>query len=160
MRNSYTSYWKKELEAKDGRALECRIRNARFPYRKYIEDLELDCLPADMRNKLPELATLDFIRDGRNVIMYGNPGTGKTHTSISLGIKACISGYKVLFTTIPLLVTQLKECQSAKTLTAFKHRFEKHDLIIAMNWDTFRLIKRVLNFFLPTFPCGHLGNPL
>lgn len=121
----------KELEAKDERATESRLRNARFPYKKYLEDLELDLLPTDMRNKLPELATLNFIEEGRNAIMYGNPGTGKSHTSIGLGIKACMRGYKVLFTTIPLLITQLKECQSRKTLLAYERRFEKYDLVIA-----------------------------
>lgn len=60
-----------------------------------------------------------------------NPGTGKTHVSIELGIKACMEGYKVLFTTIPLLITQLKECNSQKTLTYFEHRFKKYDLVIA-----------------------------
>lgn len=121
----------KEIEAKDERATESRLRNAKFPYKKYLEDLELELLPTDIRNKLPELATLNFIEEGRNVIMYGNPGTGKSHTSIGLGIKACMRGYKVLFTTIPLLITQLKECQSRKTLLAYERRFEKYDLVIA-----------------------------
>lgn len=121
----------KEIEAKDERATESRLRNAKFPYKKHLEDLELGFLPTDMRNKLPELATLNFIEEGRNVILYGNPGTGKSHTSIGLGIKACMRGYKVLFTTIPLLITQLKECQSRKTLLAYERRFEKYDLVIA-----------------------------
>lgn len=121
----------KEIEAKDERATESRLRNARFPYKKHLEDLELNLLPTDMRNKLPELATLNFIEEGRNVILYGNPGTGKSHTSIGLGIKACLRGYRVLFTTIPLLITQLKECQSQKTLLAYERRFEKYDLVIA-----------------------------
>ncbi|WP_341350046.1 MULTISPECIES: ATP-binding protein [Clostridium] len=68
---------------------------------------------------------------GQNVILVGNPGTGKTHVSIGLGIKACMEGYKVLFTTIPLLITKLKECNSQKTLTYFERRFEKYDLVIA-----------------------------
>lgn len=120
-----------EIGSKDDRAVECRIRNAKFPFKKYLEDLELQYLPERMQEKLPFLSTLDFIEKGQNVIMYGNPGTGKTHVSIGLGIKACIAGYKVLFTTIPLLVTQLKECNSRKTLTYFERRFEKYDLIIA-----------------------------
>ena len=62
-----------------------------------------------MRNRLPELCSLDFIREGKNIIMTGNPGTGKTHTAIGLGIKACGQGYCVLYTTIPYLVTELKE---------------------------------------------------
>lgn len=65
------------------------------------------------------------------MILAGNPGTGKTHLSIGLGIKACISGYKVLFTTIPLLITQLKECRSTKKLSSFENKFEKYDLVIA-----------------------------
>jgi len=51
--------------------------------------------------------------------------------AISLGIKACTAGYTVLFTTIPLLVNELKECRSNKTLRSFESRFEKYDLIIA-----------------------------
>ena len=120
-----------EIEEKDKRTIESRIRNACFPYKQYLEDIEMDCLPKDMQKKLPELATLDFIEKGKNIIMTGNPGTGKTMISIALGIKACMVGYKVLFTTIPLLVTTLKECNSAKTLRYFENRFEKYDLVIA-----------------------------
>ena len=81
---------------------------AKFPYRKYIEDLEMDLLPEGMRKRLPELCTLDFIRERKNIIMTGNPGTGKTHTAIGLGIKACEQGYRILYTTIPYLVNRTK----------------------------------------------------
>ena len=78
-----------EVDAEEERAKERKIKAAKFPYRKYIEDLEMDLLPEGMRNRLPELCSLDFIREGKNIIMTGNPGTGKTHTAIGLGIKAC-----------------------------------------------------------------------
>jgi DNA replication protein DnaC len=120
-----------EMDEKDKRGIECRIRNAKFPYRKYLEDIEMKYLPESMQKKLPALATLEFIDKGQNVIMSGNPGTGKTHVSVGLGIKACMDGYKVLFTTIPLLITTLKECNSQKTLRYFESRFEKYDLVIA-----------------------------
>lgn len=120
-----------ELEEKDKRTIECRVRNAHFPYKQYLEDIETKYLPLDMQKKLPELATLNFIEKGKNIIMTGNPGTGKTMISIALGLKACMAGYKVLFTTVPLLVTTLKECNSAKTLRYFENRFEKYDLVIA-----------------------------
>ena len=107
-----------------------RIRAARFPYMKYLEDLEPGCLPEPMRRKLPELTTLSFIRNGQNLILTGNPGTGKTHIAIGLGVRACEAGYRVLFTTVPYLVTELKECASAKTLRSFEKRFEKYDLVI------------------------------
>ena len=120
-----------ELAEAEKRARENRIRSARFPYRKYLVDLELDCLPKTMQKKLPELATLDFIQKGQNLIMTGNPGTGKSHTAIGLGMKACEQGYKVLYTTIPYLVTELKECNDAKKLRSYEKRFEKYDLVIA-----------------------------
>lgn len=120
-----------ELEASGKRALDRRIHSARFPFRKYLEDLELDCLPRGMRKKLPELMSLDFIKNGQNVILTGNPGTGKTHTAIGLGIKACEAGYRVLYTTIPYLVTELKESSDAKKLRSFQRRFENYDLVIA-----------------------------
>ena len=120
-----------ELEMSEKRAIERRIRCAKFPYRKYLEDLELDCLPKGMRKRLPELMGLDFIRNGQNLILTGNPGTGKTHAAIGLGIKACEAGYRVMYTTIPYLVTELKESSDAKKLRSFERRFENYDLVIA-----------------------------
>lgn len=120
-----------QVELKNQNAIEKRIHAAGFPYRKYIEDLELDCLPEGIRNRLPELMSLDFVREGRNVILTGNSGTGKTHTAIGLGIKACEAGYKVLHTTIPYLVTELKESRDQKKLASYERRFCKYDLVIA-----------------------------
>jgi DNA replication protein DnaC len=120
-----------EMEEVEARAKERRIRCAKFPYRKYLEDLELDCLPEDMRRRLPELTTLSFIEKGQNLILTGNPGTGKTHVSVGLGIRACEQGYRVLYTTIPYLVTELKESNDEKKLRRYEKRFEKYDLVIA-----------------------------
>lgn len=107
-----------------------RIRKANFPQMKYLQELVREDLPADGRGLLPELETLDFIRQGRNIIMYGNPGTGKTHIAIGLGIKACLEGYSVYFTTIPHLLTQIREAITTKTLQALEFRFRKYDLVI------------------------------
>ena len=107
-----------------------RIRSANFPNKKYLEDLNIDFLPEDGRKKLKILKNLDFIRTGQNVILAGNPGTGKTHLAIALGIKACMEDFKVLFTTIPTLITQLKEAQSQGSLRRMELRFEKYDLVI------------------------------
>jgi len=120
-----------EIIEKEKRSIECRMRSAHFPYRKYLEDLDISALPKTIQKRLPEIATLEFIEKGQNIIMIGNPGTGKTHIALGLGIKACLQGYKVLFTTVPLLVTELKECNSEQHLRYFQNRFEKYDLVIA-----------------------------
>jgi DNA replication protein DnaC len=108
-----------------------RIRNARFPYKKYLDELKIEYLPEDGRKRFKELKTLNFIAEGRNVILAGNPGTGKTHMAIGLGIDACNMGYKVYFATVPSLINELKESKSDKKLYTFEKRFEKYDLIIA-----------------------------
>jgi len=108
-----------------------RIRAANFPYKKYIEDLSVDDLPHDAKKNLKVLSSLDFVKNGQNVIFSGSPGTAKTHISIGLGIKAAMAGYKVMFATVPLLINRLKESRSERTLKAFESRFEKYDLVIA-----------------------------
>jgi len=107
-----------------------RIRQAGFPYKKYLEDLKKEDLPVEAQGKINELSSLEFIKQGQNIILAGNPGTGKTHIAISLGIKACQEDYKVLFTTVPRLITKLKESRSEKILRQTENRFEKYDLVI------------------------------
>jgi DNA replication protein DnaC len=107
-----------------------RIRQAGFPYKKYLQEIKREELPVDAQEKLLKLENLEFIKSRRNIILAGNPGTGKTHLAIGLGIAACLKSYKVLFTTVPRLLTQIKESRSQKILTQLENRFEKYDLVI------------------------------
>ncbi len=117
-----------ELRLENGK--QNRIRLANFPYKKYMEDLKEEFLPEDARKKLRNIRTLDFIENHQNLILAGNPGTGKTHLAIAAGILACNQGYKVLFTTVSSLINKLKETKSQKTLMAFENQIEKYDLLI------------------------------
>lgn len=108
-----------------------RIRYAGFPFKKTIEDLDVDYLSDEAVKYLNSLKTLEFLKTGQNVILTGNPGRGKTHMAIGLGIKACLKGLRVLFTSIPNLIIQLKESRSERTLRALGNKFEKYDLVIA-----------------------------
>lgn len=121
----------KECDARQETSRKNRVRLAEFTHKRYLEDLSVEDLPDDAQKKLRMLKTLDFIREGRNVILAGNPGTGKTHVAIGLGLKACLEGYKVWFTTVPILVNRLRESRAEQTLRQFQSRFEKYDLVIA-----------------------------
>ena len=107
-----------------------RIKNAAFPQLRYLNEIDTDALPPEARKALPNLETLDFIKEGRNLILYGNPGTGKTHLATALGIAACNAGYSVLFTSVPRLLTQIRECRNAMTLRALENKFERYDMVI------------------------------
>ncbi len=120
----------KEYERRLESRKKARIRQAGFPAKMYLHDLERELLPEDGREKLPELESLDFIAEGENIVLAGNPGTGKTHIATGLGIKACMHGYKVLFVTIHKLLTQLRESHDQKTLRQLENNFEKYDLVI------------------------------
>ena len=119
-----------EYQSREKSRISARIRQAGFPYKKYLEELEQDELPDEARLKLKEFEQLEFIRQGRNLILSGNPGTGKTHIAIGLGIKACLEGYKVLFTSVHRLITQIKESRSEKRLRQIENQFQKYDLVI------------------------------
>lgn len=119
-----------EYEARAENRKKARIRQAGFPQLKYLQDLSREDLPREAFERLPQLERLDFIRNGRNLILAGNPGTGKTHLALGLGIKACTEGFRVLFTTVPRMLTQIRESRSEKILSKLEHRFEKFDLVI------------------------------
>lgn len=107
-----------------------QIKLAGFPAKLYLHDLKRDLLPGDASSKLSLLERLDFVTSGQNVILAGNPGTGKTHIAVGLGVKACLQGYKVYFTTVHGLLTQLRESHTQRTLRQMENRFEKYDLVI------------------------------
>lgn len=112
------------------RAKQNRIRAANFPQKKLLEELIHDALPEQAQHKIPQLKSLDFIREGQNIILTGSPGTGKTHIATGLGMEACLAGYRVFFATVPSLINQLKEHRSERTLRSFELKFEKYDLVI------------------------------
>lgn len=119
-----------EYERRLAERQKSRIRTAGFNDLKYLEQLDKNELPDGIKALLPKLETLDFIDEHRNIVLYGNPGTGKTHIAIGLALKACMEGRHVLFTSVPHLITQIKECKSSKTLHQFELRFKKYDLVV------------------------------
>ncbi|UZO79989.1 IS21-like element helper ATPase IstB [Aquimarina sp. ERC-38] len=120
----------REYEGRIENRKKFHIRQANFPSKMYLNELVRDQLPTGAMEKLPLLERLDFIESGQNIILAGNPGTGKTHIAVGLGLKACLQGYKVLFTTVHKLLTQIRESHSQRNLKVMEARFEKYDLVI------------------------------
>lgn len=105
-----------EMSYKESQGINSRIKQAKFPYIKTIEDFDFEFQPSINRKKFREVAQLGFIDRYENIIFLGPPGVGKTHLAIGLGIKACESGYKVLFMTLNELSNSLYASLSDNSL--------------------------------------------
>lgn len=107
-----------------------RMRAARFPLKKSLDDFDFKNLPHVEEAVVWQLATGEFIDRHENIIMIGNPGTGKTHLAIGLGIRLCKQKYKVLFYTAANLITELVEARDDHRLSRLEQKLEKVDLLI------------------------------
>jgi len=110
--------------------IKTRLRYAKFPVKKYLEDFDITKYDDKFKKKFEELKTLKFIENKENIILIGSPGSGKTHYATALGIKACMEGKTVLFVSVPNLIIELKEAMSLHQLNTYKRKFEKYDLVI------------------------------
>jgi DNA replication protein DnaC len=107
-----------------------RIKDARFPLKKYLADFKRDKYDDVFSPKFDELETLAFIQNKENIILLGTSGAGKTHYAIALGIAACMNGQSVLFSHVPNLIIELKETMINNQLSSYRKRFERFDLVI------------------------------
>lgn len=107
-----------------------KIRLAKFNHKLYLEDFILTDYDATQRKIIRELMTLDFIKNKQNVIMFGNPGVGKTHLATGLGLKTCLENKNVLFISVPNLMIEIKEQMNLNQLNRYRNKFEKYDLVI------------------------------
>lgn len=123
-------FLEREVERRKNNGIARRIRNATFINKKFLEDLDKTKYSLELNKKFEYLETLKFIDNKENIIMIGTPGCGKTHYATALGIKACMKGKNVLFTSVPNLVIELQEAMSKNQITNYKRKFEKYDLVI------------------------------
>ena len=110
----------------------------------------MDDLPQDGREAIPELKTLAFLKERRNVILIGNSGTGKTHMAIAVGIRACEENYRVIFRSAAALVNEMIEARKDNRLSIYIKQFKKIDLLIIdeLGYVTFDLAAAELLFQL------------
>jgi DNA replication protein DnaC len=105
-----------EWQGRHQRGIETRLRQARFPWVKTLEQFDFEFQPSLDRRQVRELAGLSFVERAHNVVILGPPGVGKTHLSVALGVKAVEAGFSVLFLSLESLMSRLMKAQHENRL--------------------------------------------
>ena len=148
-----------EYENRLNNGIARRLKEAKFPYKKYLVDFNKTKYPEELTQEFEELETLEFIREKENIILIGTSGAGKTHLAIALGIAACMAGETVYFATVSNLMIELKEAMSNMQITRFRQKFERYSLVILdeLGYVTFDKSNADLLFNLISSP-NHKGS--
>jgi DNA replication protein DnaC len=101
-----------QASATTNRRLVARLRYARFPYRRSIEDFDFEFQPSIDKKLVEDLASLRFIGEGRSIALLGQPGCGKTHLAVALATLAVEAGYRGYFTTADDMVGALARARA------------------------------------------------
>ena len=119
-----------ELIDRERRAAQRRLKAAKFPNTKTLEDFDFEAQPSLNRVLIAELTRCEYIDRREAVILVGNPGSGKTHVATALGIEACERGKRVRFWRVTELLTSLMEAREERQLMRMKGQLAKLDLLI------------------------------
>jgi DNA replication protein DnaC len=105
-----------ELIGRTEQAIRRKMRQARFPFHKTLDEFDFAFQPSANERPIRDLATLRFVAAAENILFLGPPGVGKTHLAVALGICAILQGLSVLLYALPDLLQQLAKDAKADRL--------------------------------------------
>jgi DNA replication protein DnaC len=118
-----------EVASRETHGGDARVRSARFPQVKTLDDFDFSFQRSVRRQQIAHLAQLDFLREAINVVFLGPPGTGKTHLTVALGVQAARRGYRVAFATAHQWVGRLGAAKRAGRLDEELERLRRIPLV-------------------------------
>ena len=119
-----------EISSRESSGGQLRIRAARFPSHKTLEEFDFTFQRSVKKQVIEHLGQLDFLHGKENVVLLGPPGTGKTHLATAIGIRACLAGQRVIFKTATEWVALLADAQRQGHLDDELKRLERIPLLI------------------------------
>ncbi|HKA96573.1 MAG TPA: IS21-like element helper ATPase IstB [Streptosporangiaceae bacterium] len=119
-----------ELIERERKAAERRLKAARFPTTKLLDEFDFTARPSVNKPLLLDLARGDYLARRENVLLVGPSGTGKTHLATALGMAACGQGRRVRFWRVTELIAALREADEGRQLLRLRGHLAKLDLLI------------------------------
>ena len=119
-----------EAALRRDRSIERRIRLARFPVIKTMDQFSWTWPRKINRLQIQNLFRLQFLRDKSNIIFLGGVGVGKTHLGIALGYAACLKGHSVLFATAVDIINTLAAAHAAGRMKQELKKYTKPEILI------------------------------
>lgn len=135
-----------ELTARFERDVQRKLRQARLPFFKTLDQFDFAFQPSVNERQLRDLASLRFIPNAENILFLGPPGVGKTHLAVSLGMAALTSGLSVLFYSVAELLDQLTHDTRSDRLARRMQALCRPHLLILDEVGYFSLDKRAAQF--------------
>ncbi len=119
-----------ELQTRAKNRLTRRVREAKFPLLKTLEEFDFDAASDLDIRLIRDLSGCEYIKERRNVIFLGRSGVGKTHLATALGVDACKNNYRTRFVSCYALVNELIEARQERDLQRLIQRYARYDLLI------------------------------
>lgn len=110
------------------------IRQAGFDLMKSFEDFDFSNVTLPSSTTAESLRSCEFVRNKQNLILYGRPGTGKTHLATALGIEACRNDYRVMYFKTSRLVNLLSQARAGNKELRFWKKLDKAQVLILDEW--------------------------
>jgi DNA replication protein DnaC len=119
-----------ELIEREQKAAQRRLKAARFPAAKLLDEFDFSARPSVNKPLVLDLVRGDYVARRENILLVGPSGTGKTHLATALGMAACAQGKRVRFWRVTELITTLREADQERQLLRLRSQLTKLDLLI------------------------------
>ena len=146
-----------ELEGRKKRSIERRFRLSKLQTKMGVESFDFNHHKSrtQIKNKILRLLDLDFLTQGTNVVIIGNPGTGKTYLAKIIGWKACQANCRILFTTAMNMVNHLVASQVDHSLVRKLKTYTDPTVLICDELGYLSLDQQTSNLFYQVISTRH-----
>ena len=138
-----TNLLQREVDSRAERNLQSKILRSKIPELKSLENFDWNFNPGIIKDKIDDIASLDFVKDKGIVLFLGQPGTGKSHLASAIGLKSIYAGHSVYWSSLKRLAEDIIRAKAKNDLSTLFKRILSSDLWILDDWGVVSLSRDV-----------------